>query len=37
MSWTALYMAGFEVTFHGRFWVITEAWSMSAMAIYHQV
>jgi len=24
MSWTALYMAGFEVTLHGRFWVITE-------------
>jgi integrase len=24
MSWTALYMAGFQVTLHGRFWVITE-------------
>jgi len=24
MSWIALYMAGFEVTLHGRFWVITE-------------
>jgi len=24
MSWTALYMAGFEVTLHGRFCVITE-------------
>jgi hypothetical protein len=25
MSWTALYMAGFQVILHGRFWVITEA------------
>jgi hypothetical protein len=24
MSWTALCMAGFQVTLHGRFWVITE-------------
>ena len=29
MSWTALYMAGFEVTLHGRFWVITEAYLMT--------
>jgi hypothetical protein len=33
MSWTALYMAGFEVTLHGRFWVITEACQLATSGV----
>jgi hypothetical protein len=31
MSYAALYMAGFQVTLHDRFWAITEAFAAQSI------